>query len=76
MAPAKDTSEDVRGLLEEADKMEGLGDAVARVTKSLGIPECSKCKKRRKWLNERVPFRQRQRRTLQQERRKGCSHCN
>jgi hypothetical protein len=70
---AKDVEKDVRGIMEEADEMEGLGDAVSRVTKRLGIPECSKCKKRRKWLNERVPFKRRRR--LQDERRKGCSSC-
>jgi len=38
------------------DKMEGLGDAVAKVTKALGVKECGGCKKRREALNKAVPF--------------------
>jgi hypothetical protein len=36
--------------------MRGLGDAVAKVTKTLGIKECGGCKKRREALNKLVPF--------------------
>jgi hypothetical protein len=54
-------TDDLRQLVEEADEMEGLGDAVARVTKKVGIKECDGCKKRRKWLNEKVPFKRRKR---------------
>jgi hypothetical protein len=36
--------------------MQGLGDAVAKVTKTLGIKECGGCKKRREALNKMVPF--------------------
>ena len=51
--------EDAKSLVEEADKMQGLGDAVSRVTKALGIHECSECEKRRRLLNKAVPFRRR-----------------
>lgn len=36
--------------------MRGLGDAVAKVTKTLGIKECGGCTKRREALNKMVPF--------------------
>jgi hypothetical protein len=49
--------EDVQALLEETDKMQGLGDAVSRVTHALGIHECGKCEERRRRLNAAVPFR-------------------
>ncbi len=34
----------------------GLGDAVARVTDALHIPQCGGCKKRQQMLNKLVPF--------------------
>jgi hypothetical protein len=73
--PGSKDVDDVRALIEETDEMKGLGDAVSRVTKRLGIRECDKCKKRRKWLNERVPFNKRKRRTLEQARREKCHNC-
>ena len=39
-----------------SEPMRGLGDAVAKVTKTLGIKECGGCKKRREALNKLVPF--------------------
>lgn len=38
------------------EKLQGLGDVVAAVTKRLGIPECGGCKARRAALNQTVPF--------------------
>lgn len=40
----------------QPERMRGLGDAVAKVTKTLGIKECGGCKKRREALNKMVPF--------------------
>jgi len=59
MTPPK--TDDLRQLVEEADQLEGLGDVVAKATKKLGIKECDGCKKRREWLNKRVPFKRRKR---------------
>jgi hypothetical protein len=39
------------------EKLQGLGDVIAAVTKRLGIPECGGCKQRRQGLNKAVPFR-------------------
>ena len=36
--------------------MRGLGDAIERVTKAIGIKTCGDCKQRRDKLNELVPF--------------------
>lgn len=36
--------------------MQGLGDAIAKVTDALGIPKCDGCKKRQEKLNSLVPF--------------------
>jgi len=66
MADPRDVEKGVRSLLDELPP-EGLGDVVARVTKRLGIKECSGCKARRRWLNRKVPFRRRSRR--------GCREC-
>jgi hypothetical protein len=57
MSGASKTAEDIRNLLEETEKMRGLGDAVARAAKKLGVHECDKCRKRRDLLNKVVPFR-------------------
>jgi len=37
-------------------KIEGLGDIIQRLTKTVGIPTCSKCEERRKKLNKMLPF--------------------
>ena len=39
----------------------GLGDTVAKVTSSLGIKPCGRCKERQKRLNKLVPYGIRQR---------------
>lgn len=39
------------------NKVTGLGDVVAAVTKAVGIKPCSGCKKRQAWLNKVIPFR-------------------
>ena len=39
-------------------KMRGLGDLIKKGTDFLNIPQCEKCKKRQKWLNEKIPFNQ------------------
>ena len=36
---------------------EGAGDVIERVTKSIGIPTCGGCKKRRDYLNKKFPLR-------------------
>jgi hypothetical protein len=41
---------------EEIMKMRGLGDLIKKGTDFLKIPQCEKCKKRQKWLNEKIPF--------------------
>jgi len=66
VATPRDVEKDVRALLDEPP-MEGLGDVVARVTKRLGIQECSGCKARRRWLNRKVP--------LRRHLRTGCRSC-
>lgn len=40
-------------------KMQGLGDAIAKVTKAMGIAGCEPCEERRRALNKLVPFKQR-----------------
>jgi hypothetical protein len=37
-------------------KTKGLGDTIANVTNRLGIHQCGGCKKRQRWLNEKVPY--------------------
>lgn len=37
------------------EKIRGLGDAVARVTKAVGIKPCGPCERRREWLNKYFP---------------------
>lgn len=37
-------------------KSRGLGDTIAKMTKAIGIKQCSGCKKRQRWLNEKIPF--------------------
>lgn len=46
----------------------GLGDAVAAVTRAFGVEPCDGCKKRKEWLNKKVPNLLR--------RRRGCSGCH
>jgi len=53
---AKTIEDEVKGLVEEAEQMRGLGDVVSKVTKKLGIEECAPCAERRRKLNEMVPF--------------------
>jgi hypothetical protein len=36
---------------------EGAGDVIEKVTKTIGIPTCGGCKKRRDYLNKKFPFR-------------------
>lgn len=43
-------------LIERIRKARGLGSSVEEITKSLGIKPCGGCKKRRDWLDRRVPF--------------------
>lgn len=38
------------------NKITGLGDVVAAVTKAVGIKPCSGCRKRQSWLNKLIPF--------------------
>jgi hypothetical protein len=38
------------------EKLQGLGDLIHRLTKTLRIPECPGCQKRRPALNKSVPF--------------------
>jgi len=54
------TRKEMERLIEEAPRpkppMRGLGDAVARVTKAVGITPCGPCQKRQEILNQRFPF--------------------
>jgi len=54
------TRREMERLVEEApppkQPMRGLGDAVARVTKAVGITPCAPCQKRQEILNQRFPF--------------------
>ena len=34
----------------------GLGDIIASMTNKLGIRSCGGCKKRQRWLNNKVPY--------------------
>ena len=38
------------------ERIRGLGDVVAKVTKAVGIKPCGPCQKRREALNRMVPF--------------------
>ncbi len=50
------TREQMRQLVEErAEPVRGLGDVVAKVTKSIGIKPCAPCERRRNWLNKYFP---------------------
>ena len=37
-------------------KSRGLGDSIKKITNTLGMKTCSKCKKRQKTLNRIVPY--------------------
>jgi len=37
-------------------RLRGLGDAVARFTTALGIPQCGGCEERQETLNSWLPF--------------------
>lgn len=39
------------------NKVTGLGDVVAAITKAVGIKPCRGCKQRQSWLNKVIPFR-------------------
>jgi hypothetical protein len=56
VADPKEVEKDVRGILEEGDQIQGLGDVVSKVTKKLGMKECAPCARRRAKLNKMVPF--------------------
>ena len=53
---------EVKKLCRECDppqpptRARGLGDVIHRVAKFLGFKHCSACEKRRRWLNDKVPF--------------------
>jgi predicted O-methyltransferase YrrM len=53
------------GLLDKLDenghkkKLEGLGDVVEKITKSIGVKPCNSCKERRDKLNDKFPFKMR-----------------
>jgi hypothetical protein len=36
--------------------MQGLGSAIEKVTKAVGIRTCAGCKKRKEWIDRKVPF--------------------
>ena len=40
----------------EPNAMRGVGDAVARITGSLGVKPCLGCTRRQEWLNSHLPF--------------------
>lgn len=39
----------------ETQKVRGLGDVVAKVTKAVGIQPCAPCERRRQWMNKYFP---------------------
>lgn len=43
-------------VIKVIEPMAGLGDAVARVTKAMGFTPCGGCERRRRALNDLVPF--------------------
>ena len=40
-----------------AQESKGLGDTIAKITKSFGIKPCSGCERRRKKFNEAIEYR-------------------
>lgn len=38
------------------ERIRGVGDVVAKVTKAVGIKPCAPCQKRRQWLNKYFPI--------------------
>ncbi len=36
----------------------GLGDTIAKLTRSAGVSPCGGCKERQEWANEKVPYEQ------------------
>jgi len=42
--------------LEQLKHLEGFGDIIETVTRLSGIKSCSKCKKRKKYLNKKFPL--------------------
>jgi hypothetical protein len=38
------------------ERIRGVGDVVAKVTKAVGIAPCAPCQKRRQWLNKYFPI--------------------
>ncbi len=42
---------------ELAQKSRGLGDTIEQITRKVGMKPCGGCKKRRDWLNRKVPYR-------------------
>ena len=48
--------------MSEDNKQEskGLGDSIKKVTETLGIKQCSKCKKRQEALNKMFPYKTKQ----------------
>lgn len=54
----------VAELLDPTEKIDvrrpasrGLGDTVEKMTRKMGIKPCCGCKKRRDWLNKKIPYR-------------------
>lgn len=39
------------------ERVRGLGDVVAGITKAFGFKSCGGCGKRQHWLNQKVPLR-------------------
>ena len=40
----------------EQNRLRGIGDVIARMTKAVGIAPCDSCKKRQESLNKMFPF--------------------
>ena len=45
---------------ENKQESKGLGDSIKKVTETLGIKQCSKCKKRQEALNKMFPYKTKQ----------------
>jgi len=49
-------------MSENKEKSKGLGDTIKKVTDTLGIKQCGKCKKRQEKLNKMFPYKTEQHR--------------
>lgn len=46
----------IGNAVSDQNRLRGIGDVIAKITKSVGIPQCGACKKRQEALNAAFPF--------------------